>query len=67
MTRHGLPTAIEFAGMSPTTTDPAPMIELSPMTAPGQIVTFAPSHTFEPMRTGIVCSQPSRRVAASNA
>ena len=53
--------------MSPTTTDPAPIIELSPMTAPGQIVTFAPSHTFEPMRTGVVCSQPSSRVFASNA
>ncbi len=61
ITWHGLPTAMESAGMSWVTTAPAPIIELSPMVTPGQITTLPPSHTLLPMVTSALCCQPSSR------
>ena len=52
MTRHGLPTAIELAGMLCVTTDPAPMVQLSPMVTPGKMVTDPPIQQLLPMFTG---------------
>ncbi|QAA37502.1 hypothetical protein C1I88_11735 [Akkermansia muciniphila] len=49
MTLAGLPATIAFAGTSLTTTDPAPIIALSPMwTLPTQI-TQAPKSTLSPI------------------
>ena len=52
ITLQGLPTAITFDGISLTTTDPAPMVTLSPIVTPGKIVTLPPIHTFFPIVTG---------------
>lgn len=51
-TLHGLPTATVLEGMSLTTTEPAPMVTLSPMVTPGRMVTLPPIHTLSPMVTG---------------
>ena len=50
--RHGLPTAMQSAGMSCVTTDPAPITALSPIVTPGSTVTLAPSQAFSPIVIG---------------
>src|SRR2546422_1439639 len=45
ITRQGLPTATRLAGMSRTTTLPAPMTLLSPIVTPGQMRHRPPSQT----------------------
>ena len=67
MIRHGFPAATTPAGMSRVTTEPAPMMLLSPIVTPGVIVTEPPIHTLLPMVTGLGSSQPSRRRAMSSA
>ena len=61
-TRHGFPTATEHDGISLTTTEPAPIVTLSPMVTPGKMVTLPPIQTLLPMVTG---SAHSRRVLRS--
>ena len=61
MTRAGLPTAMELAGMSRVTTAPAPMIEFSPMVTPGHTTTEPPSHTLSSMVIGAEDSHFARR------
>ena len=56
ITLHGFPTATVFDGISPTTTEPAPMVTLSPMVTPGRMVTLPPIHTLLPMVTGFAHS-----------
>ena len=56
ITLQGLPTAIEFEGISFVTTLPAPMVTLLPMVTPGRMVTLPPIHTLSPMLTGSVHS-----------
>ena len=56
ITCAGLPTAIELAGMSRVTTEPAPIMEFEPIVTPGVTVTFAPNHTLSPIVTGEACS-----------
>ena len=51
-TLQGLPAAMQFEGISLTTTEPAPMVTLSPMVTPGRMVTLPPIHTLSPMVTG---------------
>ena len=46
ITLHGFPTATVFDGISLTTTEPAPMVTLSPMVTPGRMVTLPPIHTL---------------------
>jgi len=53
MTLQGFPTATVFDGISPITTEPAPMVTLSPMVTPGRMVTLPPIHTLLPMVTGL--------------
>ena len=53
MTLHGLPAATVLAGMSLTTTLPAPMTQLSPMVTPGQTTTPVPNHTLLPTEMGL--------------
>ena len=50
----GLPAAITFAGISFSTTDPAAMIELSPMVTPFNIVLPQPIHTLLPITFGFL-------------
>ena len=52
MTRHGFPTAIESAGISFTTTLPAPITEFWPIVTPGSIVELPPIHTPFSIVTG---------------
>ena len=56
ITLHGLPTAIVFEGMSFTTTEPAPILTLSPIETPGSIVTLPPIQTLLPIVTGFAHS-----------
>ena len=49
MTLHGFPTATVLDGISPTTTEPAPMVTLSPIVTPGRMVTLPPIHTLWPV------------------
>lgn len=46
MTLHGFPTATVFDGISPTITEPAPMVTLSPIVTPGRMATLPPIHTL---------------------
>ena len=66
-TRQGLPTAIQSAGISRVTTEPAPITALSPMVTPGKTVTLAPSHTFSPMVIGLSLKPPCKRSTGSMA
>ena len=52
MTWQGLPTATTLDGISLVTTDPAPIVTLSPMVTPGRMVTLPPIHTLLPIVTG---------------
>ena len=56
ITLHGFPAATVFDGISPTTTEPAPMVTLSQMVTPGSMVTLPPIHTLWPMVTGFAHS-----------
>ena len=56
MTLAGLPAAMQFEGMSFTTTLPAPMVTLSPMVTPGSMVTLPPNQQLLPMVTGLAHS-----------
>ena len=51
-TLQGFPTASTRAGMSRTTTLPAPMVVSSPMVTPGQMMAPPPIQTLCPMRMG---------------
>ena len=62
ITRQGLPTAIELAGISFVTTEPAPMVQLSPIVTPGNTVTLPPIYTLLPI---VIGSAHSRRVFRS--
>lgn len=53
MTLAGTPPTIAYAGTSLVTTDPAPMIALSPIVTPERSVAFAPTHTFFPNTIGL--------------
>jgi hypothetical protein len=48
-TLQGTPAAKALSGMSLVTTLPEPIVVLLPMETPGQMVTFAPIHTFFPI------------------
>ena len=52
ITLQGLPTATTLDGMSLVTTDPAPMVTLSPIVTPGRMVTLPPIQTLFPIVTG---------------
>lgn len=52
MTRQGLPTATLYAGISFTTTLPAPITEFSPIVTPGRMTEPPPIHTPSLMVTG---------------
>ena len=52
ITLHGLPTVTTFDGISFVTTDPAPIVMLSPIVTPGRIVTLPPIYTLLPIVTG---------------
>ena len=65
MTLQGLPTAMEFAGISFITTLPAPITQLSPIVTPGITHTFPPNQTLFPTFIGLANSRPLLRVAAS--
>ena len=52
ITRHGLPTATEKGGMSFVTTDPAPIVQPSPIVIPGRMMTIPPIQQSFPMKTG---------------
>lgn len=52
ITLHGLPTATTSDGISLVTTEPAPMVTLSPIVTPGRIVTLPPIQTLLPIETG---------------
>ena len=56
MTLQGLPTATVFEGISLTTTEPAPMVTLSPIVTPGRMVTLPPIQTLLPIETGLAHS-----------
>lgn len=49
----GLPTAIEFSGMLLTTTEPAPMVELSPIDISPKIIEFVDKRMLLPI-TGLL-------------
>jgi len=63
--RQGLPTATRLAGMSRTTTLPAPITLLLPMVTPGQITQRPPIQTLCPIFTGFAASSPLRRIPGS--
>ena len=44
-----MPAAITFAGISFVTTEPAPIIELSPIFTPFKIITLKPHQTLLPI------------------
>ena len=50
----GIPTAIEYSGMSFVTTAFAPIIDPCEIFTPGRIETFSPTHTLSPISTGLV-------------
>ena len=52
ITLQGLPTATTLDGMSLVTTEPAPMVTLSPIVTPGSMVTLPPIQTLFPIVTG---------------
>lgn len=52
ITLHGLPAAKLLAGISFTTTLPAPITQLSPIVTLGQTTTLAPNQQSFPMLTG---------------
>src|ERR671914_2635776 len=54
----GLPTAIEYASTSLTTTDPAPTTHPSPMRTPGRMHVPIPIQQLAPISTGRVVSHP---------
>ena len=56
--RHGEPSATEFAGISRTTTLPAPMTECSPMRTPPRMIDPAPTHTPSSMTIGLGSTTP---------
>ena len=66
ITLAGFPTATAPAGMSLTTTDPAPTTASSPMVTPGQTITPPPSQTLLPIVMGLPPSKPLLRVGGSN-
>ncbi|MDY2981366.1 MAG: hypothetical protein SOR81_07195 [Fusobacterium sp.] len=53
-TLQGFPTAITPAGISFVTTEPAPIIELSPIVTPPKTVQLAPNHTLFPKVIGLL-------------
>ncbi len=53
-TLQGLPTAKQFAGIDFVTRLPAPMVVLSPIVTPGNIIEPPPIHTLFPNVTGAV-------------
>src|SRR5690554_7164136 len=55
---QGLPTQIEYSGISLVTTLPAPMMEPSPIVIPGNMITFAPIHTRSEEHTSELQSRP---------
>ena len=60
MTRAGLPTASECAGIFLVTTEPAPIVQPSPMVTPGQITVLPPIQQSSPMVTGLDTSKVRR-------
>lgn len=58
MTFAGFPATIQLDGISLVTTEPAPMITLSPIEISPMIITFAPKFTLSPM-VGIKSFLPS--------
>lgn len=66
ITLAGFPTATAPAGMSLTTTDPAPTTASSPMVTPGQTITPPPSQTLLPIVMGLPPYKPLLRVGGSN-
>lgn len=61
ITRHGLPAAKTFSGISRVTTLPAPIMEPDPMETPGLTMTPAPNQTSLPTVTGNSLSHSSGR------
>src|SRR3954453_7203457 len=55
-TRQGLPAANTPSGMSLVTTLPAPMTDFEPIRTPGQMIAPPPTHTSEPISTGLAYS-----------
>ena len=49
MTLAGFPPAIAKSGMDLETTEPACIMQPSPILTPGRMVTFIPIHTLSPM------------------
>lgn len=49
ITCAGLPTTTELSGMDFTTTEPAPIMQLSPIVIPPIITTLAPHKTLSPI------------------
>lgn len=65
MTEQGLPTATTLFGMFLVTTLPAPIVVLSPIETPGQMITPPPIQTLFPMQIGAVSSCPVSRTVGS--
>jgi len=59
-TRHGLPAANTPAGRSRVTTLPAPMTHRGPIVTPGQMIAPPPTHTSDPISTGLPNSRVRR-------
>ena len=57
-TLQGFPNAVTFDGISLVTTDPAPIVILSPIVTPGKIQTFPPIHTLLPIVIFFAYSNP---------
>ena len=66
MMLQGFPTARTLDGISFVTTLPAPIVVLSPIVVPGNMVTFPPIQTLFPIFTGIRLSKFSFRLFISN-
>jgi len=67
MTRAGFPTATLNDGISPHTTDPAPITTCSPIDEPGSTIVPWPSHDPAPTTTGrggANCSPIERRTSS---
>ena len=58
ITLQGLPTAIEFGGMDFVTTEPAPIVQLSPIVTPAKIMLPPPIQQFLPMVIAFAYSMP---------
>lgn len=56
MTLAGIPTAIEYEGISLVTTELAPMTHLSPILTSGKTITFCPIQHPSPIVIGPVCN-----------